>query len=73
VAFTRVLRTRISGGCVSLSAAERIVRQAASGTNAASGMQVTALADLTASCTRVDAIVGGAWMVTLHGPQVVRK
>ncbi|MGZ4600668.1 hypothetical protein [Oryzihumus sp.] len=73
VAFTRALRTRISGACVSLPAAERIVRQAAGGTTAANGMQVTVLADPTASCTRVDAVVGGAWMVTLHGPQVVRK
>ncbi|HET7659735.1 MAG TPA: hypothetical protein VFK66_05035 [Oryzihumus sp.] len=72
--FVAALRDRISKACVPLGRARQIVQQAATATgNVADGLQVTALADPTASCTRVDAVVGGAWMVTLHGPETVRK
>ena len=33
---------------------------------------VTAVPDATATCTRVDMVVGGTIFVTLHGPSVAR-
>ena len=59
------LRTGISTKCVSLAEAKAVATTALGETDR---WPLTTIEDPTASCTRVDMIVGGSVQVTLRGP-----
>jgi hypothetical protein len=63
----RGLRTQIATRCLALPEAKRVARTLVDSLD-----EVTTVPDETASCTRVDMVVGGTIVVTLRGPSVAR-